>query len=126
MTTTTIAPITFWKTRSFWFGWFPALLTLLDSAFQLIDTAAAVPVANALAMILSLFGADISGEDIAVFMKTIAPLYALIVAQQRGGLSRPYTMDPTKEQQVAKAVEDGKSAFEAGKQIGAAIKKASR
>ena len=120
--TTTVAPITFWKTRSFWFGWFPALLTLLDSAFQLIDTPAAVPVANALAMILSLFGADISGDDISLFMKTIAPLYTLIVAQQRAGVSRPYTADPAKEREVLRTIENGKSAFEAGKAIGKELK----
>lgn len=114
----TITPIAFWKTRSFWLGWFPAALTLLDSALQLIDTPAAVPVANALAMILSAFGADMTGDDIAVFMKTIAPVYALIVAQQRGGLTRPYTASPSKEREIIRVIEDGKSAFEAGNVLG--------
>lgn len=117
-----VTPIAFWKTRSFWLGWFPATLTLLDSAFQLIDTPAAVPVANAVAMTLSVFGFDMTGDDIAVFMKTIAPVYALIVAQQRGGLSRPYTASPTKERQVVELVNDGKAAFEAGKLIGTGLK----
>lgn len=118
-----IKPIAFWKTRSFWFGWFPAALTLLDTAMQVVDTPAAVPVANAIAAPLALIGLDVTGESVAGFMKAISPLYALIVAQQRSGITRPYTASAAKEQTIAEVVSDGKSAFEAGKRIGAALKK---
>ncbi|MGW7506104.1 hypothetical protein ACWGIR_32350, partial [Streptomyces albidoflavus] len=42
--------------------------------------------------------------------------------QQRSGMTRPYTIDPAKERQIIEVVQDGKSAFEAGKAFGAAIK----
>lgn len=118
-----IAPIAFWKTKSFWLGWLPATLTGLDTIMQTIDTPAAVPVANAIAAPLNLIGIDISGNDIATFMKAISPLYALIVAHQRRGVNRPYTANPTTEKSVVEAVVDGKSAFEAGKAIGQQIKR---
>lgn len=117
-----IAPIAFWKTRSFWFGWFPAALTLVDTAMQAVDTPAAVPVANAIAAPLALIGLDVTGESVAGFMKAISPLYALIVAQQRSGITRPYTASAAKEKAIVEIVQDGKAAFEAGKKIGAALK----
>ena len=117
-----IAPIAFWKTRSFWFGWFPAALTLVDTAMQAVDTPAAVPVANAIAAPLALIGLDVTGESVAGFMKAISPLYALIVAQQRSGITRPYTASAAKEKAIVEIVQDGKVAFEAGKKIGAALK----
>ncbi len=122
--TKTIAPIFIAKTRSFWLGIVPASLTLIDVAFQALTAEGSEPVANALALILSAFGADLTGEQIAGVMRALAPLYALIVAQQRSGLARPYTASLGVEKAVVAAVEDGKSAFEAGKAIGASIKRA--
>lgn len=118
-----IKPIAFWKTRSFWFGWFPATLTGLDTIMQVVDTPAAVPVANAIAAPLALLGVDVTGQDIAAFMKAISPLYALIVAHQRRGINQPYTANPAKEQAVIQAIEDGKSILERGIAMGKAINK---
>ena len=117
-----IKPIAFWKTRSFWFGWFPATLTGLDTLMQVVDTPAAVPVANAIAAPLAIVGFDVNGQDIATFMKAISPLYALIVAHQRRGINQPYTADPSKEKAVVQAIEDGKSILEKGIAIGKALK----
>ena len=63
-----------------------------------------------------------TGESVAGFMKAISPLYALIVAQQRSGITRPYTASAAKEKAIVEIVQDGKAAFEAGKKIGAALK----
>ncbi|MCG6111345.1 MAG: hypothetical protein MEQ74_04040 [Paracoccus sp.] len=115
----TIAPILFAKTRSFWFGIVPTSLTALDLAFTHLTGDGSVPVANALASALQLVGLDWTGEQIAGFMQTLLPLYLVIFAQQRGTFSgaipRPYTASPTKERAVIQTIEDGKSAFEAGK-----------
>lgn len=73
-------------------------------------------------MILSVFGADVTGDDIALFMKTIAPVYALIVAHQRSGLTRPYTASLSKEQEIVRVIEDGNTAFEVGKAFGDRLK----
>ena len=118
-----IKPIAFWKTRSFWFGWFPAAVTLFDVAMQQLDTPTGAIVAESIAYFLSLMGFDVDGAHVATFMRMIAPIYALIVAQQRSGITRPYTASAAKEQTIAEVVSDGKSAFEAGKRIGAALKK---
>ena len=84
------------------------------------------PVASALSSVLgALFGW--TPEQIHSFMMTMAPVYALIVAQQRaglgGGIPRPYTLNPAKEGQIAQVVENGKSAFDAGVKIGEALKR---
>lgn len=121
--TTTIAPIFIAKTRSFWLGIVPAVLTLIDVAFQALTAEGSEPVANAMAMILSAVGFDVTGDQIAGFMRALAPLYALIVAQQRAGVSRPYTVDPAKEREVIRTIEDGKSAFKAGKAFGERLKR---
>lgn len=122
-----ITPIAFWKTRSFWLGWFPAILTLLDQLMQLAGTEAAVPVANSLAAILSIFGSDISGIDIANFMLTVAPVYALIVAHQRRGFNRPYEVREKPETDkiavvVGSVSKEGAAAYQQGRAIGDAIK----
>ncbi len=122
MTTKTIAPIFIAKTRSFWLGIVPASLTLIDVAFQALSAEGGEPVANALALILNAVGADVTGSQIVGVMRALAPLYALIVAQQRAGLARPYTVDPAKEREVLRTIEDGKSAFEAGKAFGERLK----
>jgi hypothetical protein len=116
-----VAPIAFWKTKSFWFGWFPAFVTILNVALAELSTGSAGPVSQALFFIIGNV-LPVTADDIAEFMIKISPLYALIVAQQRAGLSRPYTVDPVKERLIIEAVEDGKSAFDAGRAIGHAIK----
>lgn len=115
-----ITPVFIAKTRSFWLGIVPAVLTLIDVAFQVFTEAGQEPVAAAISAILH----PLTGwtpDQISATMRTMAPLYALIVAHQRRGLSRPYTANPATEAAVERAVEDGKSAFEAGKAIGKAI-----
>jgi hypothetical protein len=101
-------PIFFAWTRSFWLGWAPALLTLVDVLVQLLsDPNAETPVAAAVAALLGLGVAlwnalpllpDIGWQPTAAHvlqgMKAFAPVYAIIVAQQRGGAARPYTADP--------------------------------
>ena len=88
-------PIFFAWTRSFWLGIFPALLTALDIAFQIFgDPATSAPVAAALAWVVGLVGGTVTPDAIARVMQAMAPLYALIVAQQRSHAARPYTIDP--------------------------------
>jgi len=119
----TIVPIFIGKTRSFWLGILPALLTLIDVIMRAFTEGGNEPVASALSSVLgAAFGW--TPEQIHSFMVAMAPVYALIVAQQRAGLARPYTFDPKKEGQIIEVVEDGKSAFEAGKKIGEALKRA--
>ncbi|MBM3604289.1 MAG: hypothetical protein FJX25_05905 [Alphaproteobacteria bacterium] len=122
----TIAPIFFAKTRSFWLGIVPAALTGLDLAFSTLTGENAIPVANAIASAVDLLGIDWTGEQIAAVMQTLLPLYLLIFAQQRGTFSgatpRPYTTSPEKERQIIRVIEDGKSAFEAGRAFGERLK----
>ncbi|MDT1061919.1 hypothetical protein RM190_08630 [Paracoccus sp. CPCC 101403] len=121
----TIVPIWIAKTRSFWLGIVPTALTTVDLAFTHLTGEGSEPVANAVAAIAQQVGLDWTGEQIASFMRTLYPLYLIIFAQQRGTFSgaipRPYTLDPKKEGQIIEMVENGKSAFDAGKKIGEAI-----
>lgn len=99
-------PIFFAWTRSFWLGWFPAILTVFDMLVHAFaDPATATPVAWAVTAVLS---AVVTCWNALPFpdwpmptvpgtlraMQMIAPLYALIVAQQRSHAARPYTIDP--------------------------------
>lgn len=113
----TIVPVFIGKTRSFWLGILPLVLTLLDSL--LAETETGGPITNLIAAVI---GKD--PETVRGWMLLSSPVFGLIIAQQRGGLARPYTMNPAKEKAISEVVEDGKSAFEAGKKIGEAIKAA--
>ena len=115
----TIAPIFIGKTRSFWLGILPLVLTLANSILASISAGGdGGPVA---ALIARLFGWE--PEIVKGWLLLIAPVWGLIIAQQRAGLTRPYTLDPAKERQITEVVEDGKSAFEAGKMIGETLQK---
>ena len=122
----TIVPIFILKTRSFWLGIVPTVLTTMDMAFMYLTGEGSEPAANAVAAAAQLIGVDWTGEQIATFMRALYPLYLLIFAQQRGTFSgatpRPYTIDPAKERAIVQMVEDGKAAFEAGKMIGEGLK----
>lgn len=111
----TIAPIFIGKTRSFWLGIVPTALTTMDLAFTRLTGPGSAPVANALAAGVQPIGLDWTGDQIATSMQRLYPLYLLIFAQQRGtfggAMPRPYTIDPAKERQVVKVIDDGKSAF---------------
>lgn len=124
----TIVPIFIGKTRSFWLGIVPTALTTADLVFAHLTGEGSEPVANAIAAAVQQLGLDWTGEQIAAFMRTLYPVYLLIFAQQRGTFSgavpRPYTIDPAREKQIARVVEDGKSAFDAGRKIGEALRKA--
>lgn len=117
----TIAPILITKTRSFWLGIVPAALTLIDVLVGSVSDGTSEPIAGAIAAI---FGplTGWTAAEVHAFMLAVAPVFALVVAHQRGGLSRPYTANPAKEAAIVQAVQDGKSAFEAGKAIGKALK----
>lgn len=121
----TVAPIVFWKTRSFWLGWLPALVTILNVAFGELMTGSPGPVSTALFYVVGHF-LPVSAEEISNTMLKIAPLYALIVAQQRAGLTRPYTTSPEKERAVVEIVENGLDAFEAGRAAGQALRRKSQ
>jgi len=88
-------PIFIGVTRSFWFGILPAALTALDMIFAgFAGDAAYAPFAQIITVTVGqVFGW--TSEQVQGVMVSLAPLYALIVAQQRAGTSRPYTVDPT-------------------------------
>ncbi|RJE81261.1 hypothetical protein [Paracoccus sp. JM45] len=91
----TITPILITKTRSFWFGIVPASLTLVDVIAGSISDGTSEPIAGAIAVITGpAFG--INADDVHRFMLAIAPICALIVAHQRKGTSRPYTINVLK------------------------------
>lgn len=122
----TISPIFILKARSFWFGILPLLLTGIDSLLSGVAAGGdGGPFVHLMAQVLGYDPAEIRS-----FLLAITPVWGLILAQQRGGVGggipRPYTMDPAKERQIIEAVENGKSAFEAGKRIGQAGKALTR
>ena len=87
-------PIFFAWTRSFWLGLFPALLTAIDVAFALFsDPAAGAPVSALIAWAVGFVFPSVAADQIAATMQALAPVYAIIIAQQRSGASRPYTAD---------------------------------
>lgn len=117
-----LSPIAIWKTRSFWFGIFPGILTVLDTIFLMVSDGSFGPIAGALASIANLFGGNVTAESINAAMLTIAPLYAFVVAHQRRGVNQPYTTSTIKENEVVAIVKQGQSAWNAGTQIGNQIK----
>ena len=46
---------------------------------------------------------DGTAEDIHGVMLAVAPICALIMANQRGGLARPYTTSPSKEHELVRS-----------------------
>lgn len=91
-------PIFIGWTRSFWLGILPSLLIALDVAVALIngitaDAALAPPVAQFLGWMLGADPVVIEG-----WMLRFAPVMALVIAHQRSGSARPYTLDPRARQ----------------------------
>lgn len=87
-------PIFIGWTRSFWLGILPALLMALDVVVWIASAVAqdpglAPPIASLLGWMLGADPVMIQG-----WMLRIAPLLVVVVAQQRGGPARPYTIDP--------------------------------
>lgn len=87
-------PIFFAWTRSFWLGVMPALLTAVDFVVVFATGALGDPTLHGpVATMLSWF-LPVEPAKVQAVMQTLAPIYALIVAQQRAGAARPYTIDP--------------------------------
>lgn len=86
-------PIFIGWTRSFWAGILPILLILVDVAVQVINVLADATVGPPIAGIVAgLFGLDTA--EVEATMRALAPLFALVIAHQRAGAARPYTIDP--------------------------------
>ncbi|MFN4129374.1 MAG: hypothetical protein ACK4GC_06120 [Paracoccaceae bacterium] len=117
----TIAPILITRTRSFWLGIVPAGLTLVDVIARSASDGTIEPIAGAVAALIGPF-TGLTAADVHSFMLAIAPICALVVAQQRDGIARPYTVSPSKERALVRTIEDGKSAFEAGKAFAERLK----
>ncbi len=96
-------PIFIAATRSFWFGILPILAIALDVIVTLAaDPASGPPVAATLAALLAAltpdaWGLDLDPARIEAGMKALAPLFALIIAHQRRGENRPYTLRATRD-----------------------------
>lgn len=88
----TPAPIAFWKTRSFWFGWLPAAMTIMETVFHAFAEGQGGPIAAAIAALTPW-----SSDEVYGFLVVVAPLYALIVAHQRSGAARPYVISEKKD-----------------------------
>lgn len=85
-----IKPIFIFWTRSFWFGILPAILIALDLMTQIVTANQTGVVAEMIALI-----PGISAEVAEKVLRGFAPFAALIVAWQRAGAARPYTLDAT-------------------------------
>lgn len=87
-------PIFFGYTRSFLLGVVPILLTMIDMAFSLVaDPHTAAPIAFLIAKVLGIF-TEVTPEKVETVMRGLLPFYGLLIAQQRSGAARPYTIDP--------------------------------
>lgn len=88
------APIFIGWTRSFWFGILPSLLIILDVAVSAISYLASNP--DQVPPIASLLGWMLGADPVVIegWMLRLAPVLALVIAQQRSGSARPYTLDP--------------------------------
>lgn len=88
-----MTPIFFAWTRSFWLGVFPALLVAIDVLSSVVlDPEAVGPVAEFIGMLTG-----VSAGQVEDYLMRIAPIFALIVAHQRRGENRPYTVKATRE-----------------------------
>lgn len=90
-----LEPITLWICRSFWFGILPLLLTGIDILFSVFTDptlqGAGGPVSLFLSWVLSIHW-EVDPLRVEAAMKALAPLWGLILAQQRAGSARPYTL----------------------------------
>lgn len=94
MTRDEIAPVFIGYTRSFLIGILPLLLTAMDILVQLFtDHATAAPAATIIAWAVSLVH-PVTAAEVTAVMQLLAPLWGMIIAQQRAGYARPYTLDP--------------------------------
>ncbi|WP_283178641.1 hypothetical protein [Gemmobacter sp. 24YEA27] len=91
-------PIFILWTRSFWLGIFPSLLIVLDLAVNIVAAVASDPAL--VPPVATLIGWLFGGDPVVIegWMLRIAPLLALVIAQQRAGSARPYTANPRARQ----------------------------
>lgn len=82
-------PIFIAWTRSFWLGIVPLLMVGADMLAALSDAGGIGPVA---ALIAGLTGWDAAQVESA--LRGVAVVAGVIIAQQRSGSARPYTLDP--------------------------------
>ena len=82
-------PIWIFWTRSFWFGVFPAIIAALGFISQLLGPERVGAVAAAIAAI---FGWPV--DTVEAIIRGLGAASAFVVAYQRGGAGRPYTLDP--------------------------------
>lgn len=91
-------PIFILWTRSFWLGIFPSLLIVLDVVVNIAAAMASDP--GLVPPVASLIGWLIGADPVVIegWMLRLAPVLALVIAQQRAGAARPYTTDPRARQ----------------------------
>lgn len=101
----TLLPVFILKTRSFWLGIFPALLTIFEALMaESTSSGTAGPIAESLAFLFSGIGLSWTAAAIHGFMVKFGAVYTLIVAQQRSGITRPYAATPGRESSSPAAV----------------------
>lgn len=91
-------PIFFAVTTSFLAGILPLVLILIDIVVSLAaDPVGGPPVAATLATLAGLVLPEALQPDpakVEATMRALSPLFGLIIAHQRAGAARPYTLDP--------------------------------
>lgn len=84
------SPVFIGSTRSFWLGILPAVLLVLEGLSSLI---AEPEMAQPLARVLAALSGMAVPEAERILLR-LSPLLALVVASQRAGSVRPYTLRP--------------------------------
>lgn len=94
-------PIFILWARSFWLGILPTLLIVLDVVTNLLaDPVQGPPIAGVLSAVFSsvlgVFGFTSHVDPVVVesTMLKLSPLFALVIAHQRSGAARPYSLNP--------------------------------
>lgn len=84
------SPVFIGRTRSFWLGILPALLLMVEGLSSLVtDPEMALPLAR---LVSALSGMAVPEAE--QILLRFSPLLALVVASQRAGAVRPYTLRP--------------------------------
>lgn len=82
-------PIFIAWTRSFWLGIVPLLLIGADMLAALSSQGGLGPIAT---LIATLTGLDV--DQVEGALRGVSVIAGIVIAQQRGGAARPYTLDP--------------------------------
>lgn len=86
------APIFIGWTRSFWLGIVPIFVVILDLIVSLTAPGTIGPVSTFIASLTKL-----TPDQVASIMKGVGTIAGLIIAHQRRGSSRPYTLKVNSE-----------------------------